>query len=205
MINKWKSLPSALVGILILIAVIGITGCSKQKNRTETVVVLMKDGSVQSYITEDFEQSYYNKDDLQQMILGEVATYNRQAGEARIGVEKIEVADAKAIVQMSYSSTADYAEFNQEEFFLDVPSAVKQAGYHTNVVLSNVKNEQETIGEADILSLKAVKLLITDTKESIIVPGRILYVSDNVTVSENQKQCTLNQNSEEMAYIIFKE
>ena len=195
-----------MIGIFVLTAGMALTGCAGPGQKTsETAVSVSKNGTIQSYISETFEQNYYDKDEMQQMILSEVASYNRQAGNANISVEKVEVKDAQAIVQMSYASAKDYAEFNQVTFFLGTPEEAQMEDYDLNTVLSNVKNPQETIGEGDILAMKDARILITDTAENIDLYGKVLYASDNVTVSDNRKSFMILPDSDKMAYIILEQ
>ena len=72
------------------------------------------------------------------------------------------------------------------------------------MVLSSVKNANETIGKSDILAMKDVTVLITDEQEGIALDSRVLYVSDNVAVSGNARELRRAGEDKNLAYIIYK-
>lgn len=214
-----------VISVLLLMGLpLAIIGCGDtfEKNQSEsnvTTISFTKEGGIRSSTEEGFEQSYYDKDDLQQSILELAADYNKSAGGSRIAVEKVEADNGRILVQMTYERTEDYAAFNHTDFFAGSPSEAEAAGYQLNVVLSGVKDPQDTIGKADILSMKDETLLITDAGDEtatngendytnsreIELNGRAVYVSDNVTVSDNGKKIRLNGEEGEIAYIIYKQ
>jgi len=186
------------LGLLLLV------GCGSEEEKSGGAAIsFTKDGAVRTEIKESFEQSYYDKDELKQTILAEVADYNRMAGDERITVEKVEVEDGMAEVEMTYAGAGDYASFNQVDFFAGSPKQAEIAGYDLNVVLSSVKDAGDTIGKSDILAMKDVTVLITDEREAIALKRKALYVSDNVSVSENSRELQRSGEEKELAYIIF--
>lgn len=188
-----------VLGLLLL------TACGSEGEESGGAAIsFTKEGTVQAQIKESFEESYYDKDELQQTILEEVAGYNRRTGKESITVEKVEVADGVAEVAMTYAQAEDYADFNQVVFFAGSPSEAESAGYDLNVVLSSVKNANDTVGKSDILAMKDVTVLITDEKEAIALNGSALYVSDNVTPSRNAKELRMAEEDKKLAYIIYK-
>ncbi len=205
MIKKNESYHRRIIGIILGTFALVIAGCGDSSvGIKETTVSLLNNGAVETCITENFEQSYYDKDELQQMILTEVAAYNKQAGGSNIGVEKIEADQESVIVQMSYAKASDYAVFNKVTFFDGSATEAEQAGYDLQVVLSNTKDALETVGQGNLLNMEGVRLIITDIPERIILPGKALYTSDNVTVADNLKSIQLAPDSTELAYIIVK-
>lgn len=193
-----------LLCLLMITGALGLVSCSSSEEEDFTTVSIMKDGTVKSHISESFEQPYYDKDGLQQSVLSEAASYNRTAGQNHVTVEKVEMAENQIIVEMTYAEAEDYAAFNQVIFFVGTPGEAEAEGYDLNVVLSDVKDPQATVGKADILAMKDVQLLITDIPETVLLNGRVLYSDDGVAVSGNRKSCTLKDESEGPAYIIFK-
>ena len=72
------------------------------------------------------------------------------------------------------------------------------------MVLSSIKDANETVGRADILAMKDARLLITNVSDGIVLNGKALYVSENVTVSGDAKTIVRNADDNGLAYIIFK-
>lgn len=182
-----------------------LAGCGTQDGESSGAAIsFTKEGKIRAEIRESFEQSYYDKDELQKTILAEAADHNHRAGDGSITVEKVEVENGMALVSMTYAKAEDYASFNQVDFFAGSPEQAQAAGYDLNVVLSSVKNESDTIGKSDILAMKDATILITDEKDAIALNGKALYVSDNVAVSQNEKQVQRTGEENGLAYIIFK-
>lgn len=199
-----------IISILAIATTSVIVSCSSKSEEAEgTFISFGKDGSVQSHIAESFvpenaAENYYDEEELQQSILSQAASYNRTAGNGSITVEKVETKDDMVIVQMTYASTADYASFNKAVLFMGEASKASGEGYELNVVLSSIKDANETVGKADLLAMKDATLLITNVNDAIILNGKALYVSDNVTVSENAKTVIRSAEDNGLAYIIFK-
>lgn len=189
---------------LMITGVLAMTSCGLSGEGNTTMISLEKDGTVRSHIEESFDQSYYDKEELQQMILMETADYNREAGSGCISVEKVELKDQIATVEMTYQKAEDYAGFNRVVFFDGTPKEAEDAGYELNVVLSSVKDSLDTIGKADILAMGDYRLLITDVGETVVLNGKAAYVSENVTVSDNGKCVKNAEDSEDSAYILYK-
>ena len=194
---------NAIAAVFILLAVMQtLTACSGAEE--DSSVSISNDGAVKTAIVEDFDKSYYDKDELQQMILEEVASYNRSSGQGAVTVDKVSVEEGIARVRMTYASSEDYAAFNDGIFFVGTVSEAQQAGYDLNKVLISVSDSLDTVGMSDMLAMKDVKILITDMKETISLDGRALYISSNVTTDKKCKTVSTSEASEEMAYIIYK-
>ena len=191
-------------GVLLITGMMLLSACgSIGKDTEETRISIQKDGSVKSYIIEDFDKDYYLQEELQQMILSEAASYNRSVGQGNITVEKIEVAEQLARVEMTYQTAEDYAAFNKVVFFLGSPAQAQAAGYDLNVVLSNVNDGNDTIGEADILAMEDAMLLITEAPEQVEFFGKAVYADDHALLAENRKML-MSEENRAASYVLFK-
>lgn len=201
--NSNQLISRMIISLLVTAAMTAMVSCSNA-GKSGSYVTISKDLTLQSNIEESFEESYYDREELQQMILTQAATYNRDAGNSSIAVEKVDVRDGVAVVQMTYAAAGDYASFNKAVFFVGKAQDAAEEGYELNVVLSGVKDPDETVGKADILAAENATLLITDIDDAIWLYGKAIYVSDNVIVSDNGKTVCRMEDSEKSAYIIFK-
>ena len=96
---------------LVLFAGLFMMSCGKDsvENKVEaenemvatTGIQISKDGSIIETIVEDFSSEYYEEDSLKNMILSEVAEYNKSSDED-ISVEKFQVKDKEVTVLMKY-------------------------------------------------------------------------------------------------------
>ncbi len=208
--NQNQSSPKMVISILALAVMSVMVSCGSKSEESEgTFISFGKDGSVQSrsvesFVPENAPENYYDEEELQQSILSQAASYNRNTGNGSITVEKVEIKDDMALVQMSYASAEDYASFNKAVLFVGEASKAEAEGYEINVVLSSIKDANETVGRADILAMKDVRLLITNVSDGIVLNGKALYVSENVTVSGDAKTIVRNAEDNGLAYIIFK-
>ncbi len=198
---------------IILGGMLGLVSCGGSKESSVTTLSLLKDGKVQSDIRENFGESYYDPGELQNTILSQTADYNKEAGGSKITVEKVEAKDAVAMVKMIYEKPEDYASFNRSVLFVGSAKEAQEAGYQLDLVLSGTKDANETIAKSDMLAMEGEKLLITDVKDLIVLNGKALYVSDNVTVSDNGKEVQISvpeegadkaEDKKALAYVVFK-
>lgn len=193
----------AKVAVLSLfLGTLALTACNAVEG--ESSVSLLKDGAVKATIVEDFDKSYYDKDELQQMILEEVVSYNRQLGEDAVSVDKVSVENGVARVEMTYADSESYAAFNDGVFFLGPVSGAQKAGYDLNKVFISSSDQLVTAGMSDILEMSDAKILITDMKEPVVLDGKAVYVSSNVETDKKCKTVSFDETSDEMAYIIYK-
>ena len=199
-IQKHKLAKVAVLSLFL--GTLGLTACNAVEG--ESSVSLLKDGAVKATIVEDFDKSYYDKDELQQMILEEVVSYNRQLGEDAVSVDKVSVENGVARVEMTYADSESYAAFNDGVFFLGPVSEAQKAGYDLNKVFISSSDQLVTAGMSDILEMSDAKILITDMKEPVVLDGKAVYVSSNVETDKKCKTVSFDETSDEMAYIIYK-
>ena len=54
------------------------------------------------------------------------------------------------------------------------------------------------------MALKDEKLLVTDISEAVVLDGKALYTSDNVTVSSGGKTIKRTDDGSQMIYVVYK-
>ena len=202
--SRKRIILKIIISMCLVLMVMGVSACDFSSKEEQTQITIQKDGSVRMQIIESFDKPYYDKDELQQKVLTEVAGYNRNMGSGNISVEKIEVEDNRAKVVMVYGSCQDYARFNNSVLFVGNTAGAVEEGYDLNTVLSVAGNPTETIGVSDMLLMTDYSLLITDCREPIIIDGKAEYISDNVIISNNKKIITLMQDTDKPAYVLFQ-
>lgn len=202
MMVRDRQISKLMTGILLMAGMVVLTSCKDgQAGGESTTITIQKDGTILSHIEESFEQSYYDVEELQQSILVEAAEYNKTVGSSQISVEKIDANEGMVTVRMTYQEPADYAAFNDVNFFAGTAKDVPDA-YELNVVLSGVKDSTATVGKSDILAMEDYKLLIMDVSEPIYLNGRAEYVSDNVTTADDRKSVWLSGDGQ--GYVLYK-
>ncbi len=212
-----KRISRVMTAALVMAAALALTSCGEEYGEETSSVSIQKDGTISSHIEESFEQNYYDGEELKQSILQAAADYNRAAGSGQITVEKIDVDEDTVTVKMTFLSSADYADFNGTVFFAGSPGEAQSEGFDLNVVLSHVKDTNETIGKSDILAMEDYQLLILKGPETVLLNGQAEYVSDdvrvflngraeyasdNVDISSNRKSIKLSQDG--LGYVLYK-
>lgn len=157
------------------------------KDVTSSAILLLKDGSVQSAIVEDFDKDYYSKDELKSFISGKISEYNAlQEGEV-VKLEKLAEDSNVVTAKMSYSSVADYEKFNDVEFEVLSASEARTDKRIPDEV-KNVSDGSAT-AKAEALDNDKYKVLITETTGfDIIVDGKVKYYSNGVLVNDSTVQ-----------------
>ncbi len=203
--SSFIKIQKLIIGALIFSGMLGIVSCGKGgEEENPSTITMEKDGSVHARIVENFEKEYYDAGELQQSVLEQAASYNRSAGSGNIAVEKVESDEGTITVEMTYAGAQDYAVFNRAVFFAGTPGEAEEAGYNLNVVLSGVKDVQETVGKSDIFAMEGCKILITNIKEGISLNGKALYVSEYVTAASDARKIWYNGDEHGLAYVVYK-
>ena len=195
--------------LCVVVSALSLCACGNAGNVEGSVIMVSKDGTVTDTIREKFDQDYYSQQELQDEVLKAVASYNSKAGNEVITVSKVQVDGDVTDVEMKYAGAEDYARFNGETFFIGTPAKARLAGFDLNKVYTAVKDPAQTMGMAELFSTDGLLVLITDTDQTVVLDKKILYISDGVMLSENEKtfrkeQSESNQISKEIC-VIFKE
>ena len=102
--KKWMS------AVCVLMAVLFITGCGKDKSFNPSVssLYIEKNGEITQAIVESFAQEYYSLDEFSAMVQKEVDVYNQKLGETKITVESTEVKDSVMYLKLHYADADTY-------------------------------------------------------------------------------------------------
>lgn len=198
------------MGMVVAFLITGAVACSNESGSVEgSCISVSEDGTILDCIRESFDKDYYDQQELQTQVLQAVANYNGRVGEERISVEKVQINGDVTDVKMEFRSYQDYADFNREIFFIGTPLEAQAAGFDLNQVYVGAEDDSKTMGEAQLLATTGVKVLITNTDQTIQLYDKILYVSDHVQVGAKSRTFQIvtdenNQISKEVC-VIFKE
>ena len=185
--------------LLLAATAVLLAGCSMKFSAEEDSVYVNKKGEVLGAIVESFDKDYYDKDELQDMLEQEVVEFNAENGKDSVEVDSFKVSGGSVKIIMNYSNWADYAHFNDVQFFAGKVSDIQGKNYGTNVSFVSIDGS-ETAALDDIDGDYYVILL--EEKLVVQTPGKIVYVSDNVTV-EGEKLARVNEDASGLAYVIY--
>ncbi|KAB1437497.1 hypothetical protein [Candidatus Galacturonibacter soehngenii] len=188
----------AFVAVFLILML--MTGCSQAFDAETNTVYVKKDGAVMQAIIEEFNESNYDQNELEEIIKQDVSSYNN--GTEAIKVEKYKVKDNIAKLITSYAKASDYAIFNDVEFFAGTISEAKTEGYEFDDMFMSV-DENNTVGSETIKSLSQYKVVIFEENIRIMTDSKILYMSSNTKLID-AKTAVLNDDAEGLGYIIYE-
>lgn len=192
-----------VIGFMLCVSCI-LTGCSGFSPAVSGISIDKK-GGVKEFVRENFDQSYYSKDEFEEEIEAQIRSYNDKAGTKAVKKQGFSVKDGVAQLRMTYAGTKDYAAFNNLDFYVgDIQGAV-QAGYAFEGRFAEVSggkvNESALVWGSAIMSGKNYNTVALRQAMLIEVPGTIKYVSENVKVTD-KSTAVIEEN--ETAYILYE-
>lgn len=187
---KHRGLCMCAAAVCVSIAVSGcstldqIVGKDNWKDWTpdSTSLQISGSGSITETIIDTLDESYYDADELQDMIARSVREYNEEHGENAITVPDYTAENGRIGLVLVYSTPDDYSAYNQVPFFegpmLDVQmSGITFPGSFRKVSGSVVSEDDVSSDEA--LSHKEYSIAVTNADHVVQVPGQIRYISSN--------------------------
>ncbi|MDE6664522.1 MAG: hypothetical protein K2K46_14445 [Lachnospiraceae bacterium] len=192
--------------ILMIITVMYVmTGCGKvnaSPSDMDTISV-MKDGNIVQTIVDEFDRSLYSVDELSAMTKDKIDLYSEEDGD--IVCESVEENDNMVIVKISYKTGEGYTDFNDKELYFGTVSDASSSGYS---VKDMVMNNGTPLSDEQFKQIKDNHVLIVQTEAGeelgINVYDKIIYMSDNVTLS-GKKAAVIGVGEEDrLSCIVFK-
>ncbi len=201
-----------LVGMLTLL-ILGMTACKteeapiEKEEKAVNSLTLFEDGSIESVIIEDFAESYYNVNDLNQMIQETITVYQKEAPDAKITLESCELIEQQVKVVLKYNSAEAYSGYNQETLFVGTVQEAYSEGYDLNMTLTGTDKDATKITRDGLLNESENHIMIL---ENTIEEGtlrvncydKILYAGDGVTPIEKKKADVIP--TQGFSVIVFK-
>lgn len=186
--------------VTVFLMLILMTGCSQTFDAETNTVYVKKDGTVMQAIVEEFGESNYDQNELEELIKQDISTYNN--GTELIKVEKYKVKDNTAKLITSYKKASDYETFNDVQFFAGTISEAKAKGYEFDDKFTSI-DDNNTVGSETIKSLSQYKVIIFEENVRIKTDNKISYMSSNTKLID-AKTAVLNDDAEGLGYIIYE-
>lgn len=176
---------------LLLIAVVtaGLaTGCSKFK-LDETGILVEKNGRIKSVIKESLDKSYYDETELKSMIDDTVNSYNTKMGTEQVEIEKYQVKDREATLEILYDSFDDYQEMNRVKFYQGDLSGVQGTIYELQGTFFQVSKGkvQDTVDASTVMATSNYNVVVLEEDILVQVPGNIVFISSNMELLGENK------------------
>ena len=146
LMKKRLILAGMLVGALAVIALIVflivklVSGASFAET---TTMKIASDGSITMDEVDDFSESNYDEDELEEYTKKLVDDYNNSGNVGKVKFKKVKVKDKKAYLRMEYSDYNAYKSFTGNELFVGTVGEAKAAGYDFQDTFSSVSDGQK--------------------------------------------------------------
>lgn len=173
--------------VLLFIALLaGLTGCGSTFETKESAVYVKGNGTVLEASIEPFGESYYNKEDLEAFVKKSVDDYTKEHGSDSVSFTELEVEKNIATLYLKYDSGKDFEQFHGEKFFCGTMAEAMAAGY--TMAGNFLKVEDGKIGKEVTTNDMEDDLNVVIMKErmGVQVSGTICYVSNNVTIVDDE-------------------
>lgn len=182
MIGKRISMTAALIVGILLLGGCEKLGQSKWTPQEPAAVSIEKDGSVTEFIQDTLDADYYDASELENMINSGVNEYNSKNGEDSIVVKEFTAENGAVNLTMEYASAADYAQFNNTEFFYGSIIKAQLEGYLFDVSFKKVSNgvvQGDEVSGSEVIKSTDKMVLILRGPLEVQVPGDVLFTSAN--------------------------
>lgn len=191
-----------------------LSGCSKDLSLTlideenenviiredvdKNTVLMRQDDSLQVALVDEFDQEYYDINELTSFINEEISNYNSKNGENAVTFDAIDKRADKVVIIQSYSKVEHYAAFNNLEANLIYAIDAREESESLPEVFNKLKGG--TISTKEALKKDKYKLLSIKEDTDIIVDGKIMYYFNG----ELTDTSTIKASAEEETFLIYK-
>lgn len=177
--------------ICFVMTLLSLTACSKGNEsliirEIEVNTLLIKEGGViQSALVDEFDEPYYDKDELREFMDKEIDKYNGKNEEDSVVLVEYEVLDQMAKVILEYKNLDVYSEFNQIEAKWLTPEEARSSSEIPNL-LTAVKEEGE-VNKEDILK-EDCKVLVLNESIDVRLDGKVIAFANGILLNDRSVQ-----------------
>lgn len=192
-----------------------ITACGNSFEAAESTVYVTKQGTVIGADIEDFNEDYYNEEELKDYITESVESYVASNGDGSVELDRFQTKtsdDGQVIAQLylNYATYIDYALFNDITFYAETVAQAQVDSYTFDQSFQKVEDGAVT-GSAqaqDFLDEEEIKVVIVGDETVVKVDGEVQYVSEGNTEVVDEDTVKVHYDVEDPdaqpAYIIYK-
>ena len=179
---------------IFLTVLLSLTGCGGIEKAKESTVTVSDEGVVTEALIEEFLSEDYDEKELETSIRQMVDTYNTESGKDAVKIMKIQVKEGEPTALLQYESDEVYREFNQVDFFTGTVGQAKEEGFTFAETFQDTEGKEVALGIIPD-SCTDQQLIIIREPLNVLVPGKILYVSNNMKILSS-KEAKLEQDVE---------
>ena len=191
--------------MVLAICVVMLSSCKKEKvtieidKVEENTMLIQTGGGVQVATVEEFNQDYYNIDELREFITTIISKFNQEVNnEAAIVLKELEQADGNAIMVLNYETMEYYAQFNEVEAKY-LPSISQEDVEDFPDMLDSTGDDDYVFKDA-VLEDEEYKAIILNEAYRVILNGKVKYYTNSTLIDSDE----IHSGEGETSYIIFK-
>lgn len=186
----------------MLVAIMGLccmTGCKKGTSLKlseigESTILLLGSGSVQGAAVEEFDKSYYDKDELKEFIKSDIETFNSEDNkDDAVKLEDFNVTDKTAKVLLTYKSIDLYNEYNSSELQVMTMSEAVEKNVLPETLLDAISSKETA--KADVTANSDYMVAVVNELINVKTEGNIKYYSEAMLLNEQTAQSMEGKNT----------
>jgi len=182
---------------------LGGTAWTPQESEAISVA---SDGSVTEIVQETLDQSYYDLTELEEMINSEVDEYNAENGEDSVEVRSFSNDGSTVTLKLWYSSTEDYAAFNNIEFFSGSIISAQLEGYLFDVSFYRVTDGEisgSEVSYSTVFEDMSAEVVIVQAPMEVHVEGQdVTFISTNAEMISADTVYASGETDEQEALVL---
>ena len=198
------------MALAVCLCILFLAGCGEARvpDVVEApTVAVSREGEIRVWQVGDFDKSYYNVAELNNMASEEAKDYNATLGREAVAVEKTEALEGsgKVVVSYRFDGWESCGAFCESSIFYGTMKEAVQSGFYSNdavkeLVMKNVKDG--TAYDGEISQETDSCLIVTDMKANIYCPGKVTYISEGAVVNADGSVSSFE--AEGPVYILLK-
>ena len=187
---------------LVLTSLMMLAGCGSGYEQADVnlgSLTILKDGSVDAVLIDDFSDGKYNESELAEYINKELLNYNASHGVESINMKNHTRRDESMVVELHFTTVKDYDEYMPYKLFTGTVQEAYDKGYDFDCALSFAQQPEHVIGKNDLMNMADKKILIFTGHGRISLPSKIKYYTQSMKQTSDRSV----EASEDGPYIII--
>ena len=213
-----KNRKMVLLALVLCLALSMLTACSSGREFAPNGngMYVSKDGQFSTAFEEAVDKAYFTEADMLKFVVDEVVAYNKSKGASATAYQEEAAEDEilpvsitsftygdKAQLILAYGSAMDYLAFNEkDETAADelMFALAKNTTGMPNMTFVSVEDGSK-IAASELVGESKFKIVMIAGEQNIQVQGKLVYVSENVTVTGEDTAITAESG---YSYLVFK-
>ncbi len=213
-----RSIRTCAVFLALVLLLSALTGCRSGRafEPTGDSLYISDEGVISTAFIVDVDASYYTEDDMRSFCETEVSEYNASKGASAVAyqddaadnetlpvaIESFTYGDQAQLI-LTYASADDYVAFNEAD--PDSATSIMYAEARNTVGMPEISlvsvEDGSRVAAGSVVGDDRLKIVMIEGDVNVQVQGRLVYTSENVTVTGED---TATTGAEGSSYLIFR-